>query len=52
MDVRLREGGDEGKPIVTAHPDSPAAKTFNEIADSLIEQKESLVGKPLGLNVD
>lgn len=52
MDVRLREGGDSGEPIVTAHPDSPAAQTFNEIADSLIKQKESLVGKPLGLNVD
>lgn len=52
MDVRLREGGDSGKPIVTTHPESPAAKTFYDIADQLIKQKESLVGKPLGLNVD
>lgn len=52
MDVRLREGGDEGDPIVNAYPESSAAQTFLDIADKLIQQRKSLVGRPLGLNVN
>jgi ATP-binding protein involved in chromosome partitioning len=32
IDTRVRSGGDEGRPIVSAAPDAPAAKAFLEIA--------------------
>ena len=32
IDTRVRSGGDEGRPIVSAAPDAPAAKAFFEIA--------------------
>ena len=50
MDVRLREGGDEGTPIVLTHPESTVAQTFNFIVDQLLQQRQSLVGKSLGIN--
>lgn len=38
IDPRIREGGDEGRPIVVAYPDSPAAKQFQAIAGILAQQ--------------
>ena len=38
IDPRIREGGDGGKPIVTAYPDSPAAKEFLKVAGVLAQQ--------------
>jgi ATP-binding protein involved in chromosome partitioning len=35
IDQRLREGGDAGRPIVEANPDSPTAKAFLEMARAL-----------------
>jgi len=32
IDTRVRAGGDEGRPIVSAAPESPAAKAFAEVA--------------------
>jgi len=32
IDTRVRAGGDEGRPIVNASPESPAAKAFAEVA--------------------
>ena len=32
IDTRVRSGGDEGRPIVSAAPDAPAAKAFLDIA--------------------
>jgi ATP-binding protein involved in chromosome partitioning len=32
IDTRVRSGGDEGRPIVSAAPEAPAAKAFFEIA--------------------
>jgi ATP-binding protein involved in chromosome partitioning len=32
IDTRVRSGGDEGRPIVSAAPDAPAARAFFEIA--------------------
>jgi ATP-binding protein involved in chromosome partitioning len=31
----LREGGDEGRPVVVAHPDDEAAKVFRSIAEKI-----------------
>lgn len=38
IDPRIREGGDEGKPIVVSHPHSPAAKQFEAVAGVLAQQ--------------
>lgn len=47
IDQNVRIGGDTGKPIVDAHPDSPVAKAFTEIAQK-IAQKSSVAA--LGAN--
>mgnify|MGYP001073572040 CR=1 FL=1 len=50
LDPRVRESGDEGKPIVLTDPDSPAAVALTSIAASLAVRRESLAGKSLGLS--
>jgi ATP-binding protein involved in chromosome partitioning len=35
LDPKLRELGDAGVPIVTAQPDSPAARAFAQIAEAV-----------------
>jgi ATP-binding protein involved in chromosome partitioning len=40
MDPEVRKGGDEGRPIVIANPESPAAKSFQQLVKSL-EQVET-----------
>ena len=35
LDANVRKGGDAGKPIVDAYPDSPAAQAFDEIAQAI-----------------
>jgi hypothetical protein len=35
MDPAVREGGDEGKPIVQSHPDSPVAVALREITEDI-----------------
>jgi ATP-binding protein involved in chromosome partitioning len=47
IDERLREGADEGKPVVVTEPDSPAAAAIIEIAKSIAKQGPSLKGKRL-----
>lgn len=49
FDVALRTGGDEGNPIVVAHPDSLAAKSFAALAQQLTQRSDSLVGRRLGI---
>ena len=51
LDTRLREGGDEGTPIVLSEPESGAGKALNDIAAKLFTRRESLAGKSLGLGV-
>ncbi|HEX9531152.1 MAG TPA: Mrp/NBP35 family ATP-binding protein [bacterium] len=38
LDQAIREGGDEGTPIVLSAPDSPVAKAFRTTADKLIRR--------------
>jgi ATP-binding protein involved in chromosome partitioning len=38
IDPRIREGGDSGRPIVVAYPDSPASKQFTQVAGVLAQQ--------------
>jgi ATP-binding protein involved in chromosome partitioning len=49
LDTRVREAGDEGRPIVLADPEAPAAVALSEVANRLAVRRESLAGKPLGL---
>jgi ATP-binding protein involved in chromosome partitioning len=49
LDVRLREGGDAGVPLVLSEPDSPAALALRKIADVLGARRRGLAGRQLGL---
>ena len=49
IDVRLREGGDDGAPVVVADPTSPAAVALQAIADTLTARARGLAGRPLNL---
>lgn len=49
LDVALREGGDQGLPVVTEHPDSPAATALRGIARQLARRGRGLAGRKLGI---
>ncbi|WP_435250824.1 Mrp/NBP35 family ATP-binding protein [Streptomyces cucumeris] len=49
IDVRLREGGDEGKPIVLTDPDSPAGTALKAIAGKIGGRQRGLAGMSLGV---
>jgi ATP-binding protein involved in chromosome partitioning len=49
IDTRLREGGDQGMPLVLSDPDSPAALELRKIADHLGTRARGLAGRSLGL---
>jgi ATP-binding protein involved in chromosome partitioning len=38
LDITVREGGDAGKPVVLAYPDSPAARAFVQISSNVAAQ--------------
>jgi ATP-binding protein involved in chromosome partitioning len=50
LDPQLREGGDAGTPIVATHPDAPASKVLQQIADDLTGRARGLSGMQLGLS--
>jgi ATP-binding protein involved in chromosome partitioning len=45
----LRQGGDEGRPIVVTDPDSPAGQALRDAARRIAQSTRSKVGKPLPL---
>ncbi|MFY9932640.1 MAG: Mrp/NBP35 family ATP-binding protein, partial [Streptosporangiaceae bacterium] len=49
LDVRLREGGDAGEPLVLSDPDSPAGLALRKIADELGARSRGLAGRSLGI---
>jgi ATP-binding protein involved in chromosome partitioning len=49
IDMRLREAGDSGVPLVLADPAAPAAQELTRIAERLANSSRSLAGRPLGL---
>jgi len=49
IDLRLREAGDDGVPLVLAEPEAPAAAELIRIAQSLGSRSRSLAGRQLGL---
>ncbi len=38
IEMAIREGGDAGKPVVEADPESPSARAFQAVADALIQR--------------
>ncbi|MEO9138408.1 MAG: Mrp/NBP35 family ATP-binding protein [Jatrophihabitans sp.] len=49
IDQQVREGGDDGTPVVLTAPESPAAVAMLSVADALAARSRSLVGRSLGL---
>jgi ATP-binding protein involved in chromosome partitioning len=49
LDVRLRAGGDTGRPIVLSDPEAPAAAALTSIAADLTARGRGLAGLQLGL---
>jgi ATP-binding protein involved in chromosome partitioning len=49
IDLSLREGGDDGKPVVEANPTSPSAEALSAIADRIDGRGRGLAGLQLGL---
>ncbi len=50
LDTSLREGGDNGTPVVLSHPDSPAAVALRGIARGMATRARGLAGRSLGLS--
>jgi len=50
IDTRLREGADEGRPLVLGAPDAPAAVELAKIASGLAHRARSLAGRSLPLS--
>ena len=50
IDVRLREGGDSGRPLVLDDPDAPAAKELHKVVEALTGKPRGLAGMSLGLS--
>jgi ATP-binding protein involved in chromosome partitioning len=50
LDVKLRESGDAGVPVVAGYPDAPSASALRDIAGSLRKTRRSLVGVSLPLS--
>jgi ATP-binding protein involved in chromosome partitioning len=49
IDIRLREGGDEGRPLVLSDPSAPAAAALGTVADALAVRQRGLAGRSLNL---
>ncbi|MBA2573675.1 MAG: Mrp/NBP35 family ATP-binding protein [Nocardioidaceae bacterium] len=50
LDLRLRAGGDSGRPIVLDGLDTPAAEALTAVADGLMSKGRGLAGLQLGLS--
>ncbi|WP_419704102.1 Mrp/NBP35 family ATP-binding protein [Promicromonospora sp. NFX87] len=49
LDVAVREGGDDGTPVVLTAPDSPGARVLADVARGLAKRRRGLAGRSLGL---
>ncbi|GGK47427.1 Mrp/NBP35 family ATP-binding protein [Nocardia camponoti] len=50
IEQALREGGDEGTPIVLSDPENPAAVALRGVADKLAIRRRGLAGMSLGID--
>jgi ATP-binding protein involved in chromosome partitioning len=51
ISIPLREGSDQGTPVVVEHPEDPAAVALTKIANLLATEKVGLAGKRLKINL-
>lgn len=51
LSLGLRQGGDDGVPVVLAAPDDPAAAAIDDLAGRLAVRARGLAGRKLGLSV-
>ena len=49
LDIRAREAGDAGTPVVVSDPDSTAATALRDVARSLTARQRGLAGRSLGV---
>ncbi|WP_407318767.1 P-loop NTPase [Isoptericola halotolerans] len=49
LDVSVREGGDDGTPVVLSDPDSPGALVLRDVARRLAGRERGLAGRQLGV---
>jgi len=49
IDPRLRQGGDDGMPLVLSDPDAPSARQLAAVAQTLASRSRGLSGRRLGL---
>jgi ATP-binding protein involved in chromosome partitioning len=49
IDVRLREGGDDGRPVTLSHPESAAGAELRSVAGKLGGRARGLAGMSLGI---
>jgi ATP-binding protein involved in chromosome partitioning len=49
FDIALREGGDDGRPLVLSDPGAPASQALTQIATALAGRPRGLAGMSLGL---
>ncbi|MFV2145714.1 Mrp/NBP35 family ATP-binding protein [Isoptericola sp. G70] len=49
LDVPVREGGDDGTPVVLTDPDSPGAQVLRDVARRLSGRARGLAGRQLGV---
>ncbi|MFZ4894121.1 Mrp/NBP35 family ATP-binding protein [Plantibacter sp. Mn2098] len=50
LSIGLRSGGDDGVPVVLAHPEDPAAAAILHVAEQLATRKRGLAGRKLGVS--
>ncbi|WP_017570827.1 Mrp/NBP35 family ATP-binding protein [Nocardiopsis halotolerans] len=50
LDPRVREGGDEGKPLVLTDPEAEASKVISSVAEGLVGKPRGLAGMQLGIS--
>jgi ATP-binding protein involved in chromosome partitioning len=50
IDTRLRQGGDEGRPLVLTDPETPAAAELRKVADGLSTRARGLAGRSLSIS--
>lgn len=47
LSLALRRGGDDGQPLILAHPEDDAARELQRIVERLSTRRTSIVGRPL-----
>jgi ATP-binding protein involved in chromosome partitioning len=50
LDVKVRQSGDDGTPVVLAAPESPGARVLRDVARSLAARTRGLAGMQLGIS--